>query len=112
MLDPAHEHREVGHGLADAGVVDAHQTPAARRVVGVGAVAAQPPTAAATATAMAVLALAVLRHHRHRRLVELAQRHRRVGAGEGPEAAGLVCQVELRPAEHLGVGLRCHESEQ
>lgn len=110
MLDPAHEHREVGHGLADAGVVDAHQTPAARRVVGVGAVAAQPPTAAATA--MAVLALAVLRHYRHRRLVELAQRHRRVGAGEGPEAAGLVCQVELRPAEHLGVGLRCHESEQ
>lgn len=37
VLDPAHEHREEGHGLADAGVVDAHEAPAARRVVRVRA---------------------------------------------------------------------------
>jgi hypothetical protein len=43
------------------------------------------------------------------------QRPRRVGAGgDGAQAARLVGQVELRPAEHLRRGevLACHEHQQ
>lgn len=62
VLDLAHEDGEEGHGLADAGVVDAHEAAAAGRVVGVAAAVpkAMPPAVGVLALVLAVLVLVVL----------------------------------------------------
>ena len=133
VLDLAHEHRQEGHGLADAGIVDAHEAAAAGGVVGVAAAMpeAVPPAVGdvlplvAVAVVMVVVVVVavvvVVRLHlvgRRGAVAVQLQRLRRVGAGEGAQAAGLVGQVELRPAEHLrrgavaAGGFCCDEDEQ
>lgn len=140
VLDLAHEDGEEGHGLADAGVVDAHEAAAAGGVVGVAAAVpeAVPPAVRVLALALvfvfvavlvlvlvamlvlvlvAVLVLVVVRlcfvGRRGAVAVQL-QRLRWVGPGECAQAAGLVGQVELRAAEHLprGAAACCNEDEQ
>jgi hypothetical protein len=127
VLDLAHEHREEGHGLADAGVVNAHEATAAGGVVGVAAAmpeAVPPPVGGVLPlplVGVAVVMVVVVRLHlvgRRGAVAVQLQRLRRVGAGEGAQAAGLVGQVELRPAEHLRLGavaaaaFCCNEDEQ
>jgi hypothetical protein len=106
VLDPAHEDGEVGRGLADACVVDAHEAPAARRVVRVRAAVAP---AAAEAAVLRRLQLVGRGGG-----VAAVQRQRPRRGGDGAQAARLVGQVELRPAEHLRRGevLACHEHQQ
>lgn len=137
VLDLAHEDGEEGHGLADASVVDAHEAAAAGGVVGVAAAAvpeAMPPAVDVLALTLVlvlmlvavlvpvpvlvlVLVLVVVRLRRVGRRGAVAvqlQRLRRVGPGEGAQAAGLVGQVELRAAEHLRrrAAACCNEDEQ
>ena len=128
VLDLAHEHRQEGHGLADAGIVDAHEAAAAGGVVGVAAAAVPEPVPPAVGGVLplplvAVVAVVVvvrlqLVGRRRGAVAVQPQRLHRVGAGEGAQAAGLVGQVELRPAEHLrrgavaAGGFCCDEDEQ
>lgn len=113
MFDLAHEHREEGHGLADAGVIDAHEAAAAGGVVGVPAAvpeSAVPPGVGGVLPLVLVAVLVVVIRlqlvGRRRGAVAAVERQgpRRVGPAEVAQAAGLVGQVELRPAEHLRRG--------
>jgi hypothetical protein len=111
--DGVHERREPRCGLADTRVVEAHDLAAARRVAGVLVLAVVPvvvpgrPPAAVTLVVTVVVIVAVPGLNKvllvSSRIVELLPRQPRAprSRDERPQAARLVCQVELRPAEHL-----------
>lgn len=119
-----HEYREARHRLADARVVEGHQPAAAGRVIGVLLpVSAAVPAVMAPLTfpfivfvvvpGLELMAAAACHRCRRRGLVELP-RHGGPHPREGPQAARLVGEVDLRPAEDLSIHrlMLCEEGEE